>query len=175
MLPKLNEMDQDELLKEAIRLKAKHLDGKEQILAEEATYVLRRLPKYELTDKPAWETVALVEEDLLSGPGFSSALSEAAVRRYVLWNPVWAAIAVRNAVLGRSLRPSELGRRALLSSIARPTVAAMDPRPEAPVIAFITGPEIFIVHLEQSKDGGYQNKKAEWLRKKAPQVTTQPK
>ena len=179
--PKFSESSHQDIQKMAAQLAREHLLPHKELLHRHAAQTLEKLPKLDAKRldgmRPVFDADKQKQLEAAMGLFFGSspvankeATEELAgmLMAASQWNPAKAAKTIRSASMARTLGSAEYGKRAMLEALAPTKIAALDKNPEKPAIAFIAGPEIFIVWLEYSKkDGYYKPLKAKWLTKAA--------
>jgi len=132
-------------------------------------YVLCELeaaPRLVAFDRTSYESVpdseALVSE-ALDNPAFLAELSRPV---FFLWNPLRAAALYRTVVLAQLMEASEFRMLLMTDSVAGgPVPQVVNSDPERPTVAFATGPELLLVHLEyREAESEYLLAGLEWLR-----------
>jgi len=175
LYPKLPDSRLEDMHELAAQLATEHLIPNRELLHHRAERLLESLPELDAGRLDGMQPVLNEDEQKQveavigksSGlPREDKELPEDTVGMLMassLWNPMHAAKAARAPSMVRVLGTTEYGKRALLESLAPSKIAALDKNSEKPAIAFLAGPEVFIVWLEYSSDGYYTPIRVKWL------------
>ena len=172
LLPGLTEAEPQELIAAAQRLARQELASQRDVLRRHAQWALDQLPPWDGFDPARYEPVDPAAQAQLDE--FLAGLAEAGDAEGVLggaltqgWNPVVMAAMARSLALGRLLDTAALGRRSTLDAIAPPRMRRLGGNVDAPQLALIGGPELFVVELRLVDPPGlYLPTRVEWLRER---------
>jgi hypothetical protein len=172
LLPGLTEAEPQELIAAAQRLARQELASQRDVLRRHAQWALDQLPAWEQFDRERYEPVDAEAQARLDE--FLAGLAESGDAEGVLggaltqgWNPVVMAAMARSLALGRLLDSTALARRSTLDAIAPPRMRKLGGNVDAPRLALIGGPELFLVELRLVDPPGlYLPARVEWLRER---------
>lgn len=173
--PKLEEMDQAVLIREAAQLATQHVLPHKSLLVAEGRRKVKELPKFDFGDRSQWELVwgedfGTVWPDIIRD---SELREDPEVLRLVrLWDPLQAAKFWREAILTRAPDPNRAYKRLAVEGWVGAAPAVADRDSEVPVIAFPLGNEVFLIQLRLKEEGYYLVGNLRWLRNpnKTPKV-----
>lgn len=172
LLPGLAEVEPPKLIAAAQRLARTELASQREVLRRHAQWALDQLPAW-----PGFDRARYVPVDPAAQAGldeFLAGLADAGAAEGVLggaltqgWNPVVMAAMARSLALGRLLDAATLARRSTLDAIAPPRMRKLGGDVDAPQLALIGGPELFLVELRLADPPGlYLPARVEWLRER---------
>lgn len=176
LLPRVNDITTEEIQHVASEIASQVLIPNKELLVAKAKSNLAALPKSELDLASGWETILDAGGGMLAKQmaKFPRATSQPATRPVdmdalclmALWNPQGAAGMVRGPVMMEHLGTNGYFKRTMIEYFARPIVSAISSDPQHPVIAFETGPELFVVSLKLTDAGYYLDENVKWLKRK---------
>ncbi len=172
LLPGLTESEPQELIAAAQRMARQELASQREVLRRHARWALDQLPAWDGFDRARYEPVDAESQTRLDE--FLAGLAEAGAAEGVLggaltqgWNPVVMAAMARSLALGRLLDADALARRSTLDAIAPPRMRKLGGDVDAPRLALIGGPELFLVELRLVDPPGlYLPTRVDWLRER---------
>ena len=174
------DVSQNELITKSSSLAAEMLLPHKALFEQKVKDDLKNLPRLEGNISADYATLhevpagKLAEELVKASIGAESApssesLSIKGMTFLITWHPIGELYPIRIQTWSHVLGMEKVRQRLMIEAYARPAVYAIDPAPAHPVLAFETGPELFIVTFKRTDEGGYVDEKIQWLRKRTSQ------